>query len=100
MINGNYLHAALKSLTAEANISAQFERAHVRVTVQWTDNDTIGASYGVNVTPNVGMITMGETIVQMIVPYNKRHNLSIAASLCGHNSATSIYDLSYGKLDP
>ena len=61
-----------------------------------TDDDTIGISYDVHATPNVNLTAIGKTIVQVMIPYNKQHNLSIVASLCGHN-ATSIYRLIYGK---
>ena len=59
----------------------------------------IDASYDVSAMPNVGMTAIGNTIVQMMVPYNEQHNLSIVAFLCGHN-ATSVYRLIYGKLNP
>ena len=64
--------------------------------MELTDDDTIGASYDVHATPNVNLTAIGRTIFQVMIPYNEQHNLSIVASLCGHN-ATSIYGLTYGK---
>ena len=43
------------------------------------------------------MIAIGSTSVQVIVPYNELHNLSIVASLCD-NKDISIHRLFYGKL--
>ena len=83
----------------KTNISEHFWIRHVTVTVilESTDENNVPLSYNVSTTPVLDVIVTGSTNVQIIVPYNELHNLSIVVSLCG-NKDTSIYRLFYGKL--
>ena len=89
----------LQSVLAKANISEQFGINHVTITVllEPTDENNLTLSYNVSTTPPLAVIVTGSTNVQIVVPYNELHNLSIVASLCG-NKDTSIHRLFYGKL--
>ncbi len=90
---------ALQSVLATANISELFGINYVTITVllEPADENNVTLSYNVSTTPALGVIVTGNTEVQIMVPYNELHNLSIVASLCG-NKDTSIHRLFYGKV--
>ena len=77
-----------------ANISEEFTTNYVNVTVVLEPHVEDTLLYSIDATATVDM---GDTSIQLRVPYNEQHNLSIKASLCG-DKAISIYRLFYGKL--
>ena len=76
-------------------IEEQFGIEMVTVVLEWTKEDHV--QYNVTTFPHVPMWYINDTTVQLRVPYNIPHNVSVVATLCGRN-ATNITELHYGKL--
>lgn len=94
------LYAALNHMLIKANISEQFGTNKATVTVTLESMDNTRVSYGASVVPKIDTKTViirnTITVVQLMIPYNEKYNLSIVASLCGHNT-TTVHELIYGK---
>ena len=54
-------------------------------------------SYSVSVEPVASVLSFGNSTVQIIVSYNIVYNVSVVASLCGHNSSATVLELHFGK---
>ena len=80
--------------------SEQFGSDNVTVILEWP-NEEGGVSYSASVTPEsllAEMLTGNGTRIKLVLLYNIQYNLSIIASLCEEDSATSITELNYGEL--
>ena len=79
----------------------QFLAEHVSVTLEWT-REIRSVVYKVNVKPSLNITFIESTTVQLVVPYNTVHNVSVTATLCGYGggktSRSNTYELSYGEL--
>ena len=85
-----YLIAA----TPHMNISQWFETNGITVFLEWVHKN--GASYSVDVEPEVAVNYTGQSSAQLSLSYNLKYNISVTASLCGRNS-TSFRTLSHSK---
>ena len=74
-----------------------FSLAGVFIDLEWT-REHQSTIYSVNVTPHVNISFVASTRVQLTMPYNTPHNVSVTASLCNEHNTTTLYDLLYGKL--
>ena len=76
----------------------QYGTDNVLVVIQWSHQSIV--SYNVNTIPQVLNATFIErTRIQMLVFYNTLYNVSITATLCGQNNATTIVMLNYGRFN-
>ena len=77
----------------------QFLAEHVSVTLEWT-HERWPVLYEVNVKPPLNITFIESTTVQLVVPYNTVHNVSVTATLCGygHGKTSNTQELSYGEL--
>ena len=88
----------------KVNISSEeFRRDCVKVVMEWATSD-LPVSYNINVIPHdeVDINNYNEldtfVVVELTIPYNRMHNVSIEAVLCNEeNLITTILDLYYGK---
>ena len=76
-------------------IEEQFGTENVTVVLEWAKEDHV--QYNATTFPHVTMWYINKTIVQLTVPYNSPHKVSVVATLCGRN-ATNVTELHYGKL--
>ena len=76
-------------------ISERFLAEHVRVTLEWSHNRW-PIVYEVNVNPLLNTTHTESTTVQLVVPYNTVHNMSVTATFCGYGKTINTYELSYG----
>ena len=77
-------------------LSEEFEEDGVIVTLEWTEIN-FAYSYNVSLYPKLEITSIGKASVQLKVPYNDLHNVSIVAILpCRHqkDTATSLDCLS------
>ena len=77
------------------NIRAQFGSDAVTLVLEWTQENSY--SYNISAVPQVAMIYIGNTSIQLTVPYNMLFNVSITALLCGQNHVTTTVTLVYSK---
>ena len=68
---------------------------NVTVILEWTPEN--GMSYNVSVVPQVAVRFTGDRSVQLTASYNTVYNVSVVATLCGRNNATTATGLSYGE---
>ena len=54
-----------------------------------------GVSYNVSVAPHATTRFIENTVVEIRVPYNTLHTVSIIASQCGQHVSTAVTTLSY-----
>lgn len=59
-------------------LSEQFEADGVIVTLEWAEDNTL-YSYNVSVSPWLEVVFIGRVRVQLKVPYNSHHIVSVAA---------------------
>ena len=76
------------------NIFQWFETNGITVILEWTYKN--GASYSVNVDPEVDVDYTGQSSAQLSLSYDIKYNISVTASLCGRNS-TSFRTLNHSK---
>ena len=88
------MFAALLRLS-NSSISREFTPDDIVVTIEWTGKSIV--SYDASVIPHIDVAMTASTSVQITIPYNVLHIVSITASLCGHSS-TKVYRLNYSKL--
>ena len=90
----------------EVNIRAnseQFESDTVTLVLEWTQESSL-LSYSYNVSavpdPQPAITFIGNTSVQLTVPYNMLFNVSVTASesLCGQKHVTTEITLLYSEL--
>ena len=92
----NGVAAVLKNLS-NASISEKFGSDHIIVTLELSGESRV--SYSVSAVPHVDVVVTGRTSVQLTVPYNIQHNVSITTSLCRQSyRCTAVHRLVYGKL--
>ena len=77
-------------MTARANLEMT---SNVTVTLKWSQEGS--ASYNVTIVPQVDLTYIGNTSVQLSVPYNELHCVSVIATLCVHNSAATDIRLNF-----
>ena len=68
----------------------QFGASNVTVTLEWFQNEVVFSS----VYPPASVRSVGNRSVQLIIPYNTKHNVSIA--ICGQPSP-EVIKLYYSK---
>ena len=85
--------------------SEEFRRDCVKVVMEWATSD-LPVSYNINVIPheevdinNYNESDTGTSVVELTIPYNRVHNVSIEAVLCSkENRVTSTLRLlNYGE---
>ena len=76
-------------------IEDHFGIENVTVVLEWDKDEHI--TYNVTVIPHVPLLYINETVIQLTVPYNSFHFVSVVATLCDHN-ATNVTKLHYGEL--
>ena len=75
-----------------------FENDGVSITLEWLQTDST-YSYHVAVVPNLPLNFSTSTSVQIKVPYNSPHNVSIVVSSCGqHNTTVFFKEVFYCEL--
>ena len=76
----------------------QFTNEAINILLMWTIQEEIhGLTYNIIVSPQVNIQYTRMKTVHLILPYNIRYNVSIAA-LCGETSSLSLHmELNYGK---
>jgi hypothetical protein len=65
----------------ELNITERFEPTQVVTVIEWIAESRV--SYNISVFPEVLITFMGETTVQLIIPYNIQLTVNVSAILCG-----------------
>ena len=68
------------------NISQRFEANGITIFLEWAYRS--GASYSVDVDPEVVVNHTGQSSAQLSLSYNLKYNISVTASICGRNSTT------------
>ena len=68
----------------------------VTILLMWARED--GVSYNVSIAPHATTRFIENTVVEIRVPYNTQHRVSIIASQCGRNISTAVTTLNYGEL--
>ena len=75
-------------------IEEHFGIENVTVVLEWDKDEH---TYNITVVPHVPVLYINETVIQLTVPYNSFHFVSVIATLCDHN-ATNVTELHYGEL--
>ena len=101
----NYRHNFVCVDPIKVNISEEFERHTIQITLEWTQGTRPLHSYIVNVVPPTQLLFNGVTSVAMNLSYNVSYNLAILiAHVCIENPVTvftqpfyfSEYQYDYG----
>ena len=88
----------LNSLEVETAV-LNFGVDDITVTLSWAEQES-DMSYNVTVVPQVTMRLIPgskRASVQLTIFYNTLYNVSIVATLCGHNIFSTAIGLSYGE---
>ena len=72
----------------------KYEKDNATVLVNWTQVNS--ALYYANITPQVPVTFTTNTSIELIVPYNSPHNLSVNWSLCDQDGTPAVIDLNIG----
>ena len=86
-------------IDSEVNISScseQFGSDGVTVILEWTYVNR-HVSYNVSVVPQLSVIFIESTSIQLIVPYNTLYNVGVHATLCQQVSAATFIGLNYSE---
>ena len=78
----------------------QFKTDHVKLVLEWTSSSNRPTIYSVNVVSqvHVNFTDHERTSVQLNVPYNTQHNVSVVATLCcEENRRTTNFEINYGE---
>lgn len=104
----NYIHMYFAAVPKPPKVnitSEEFRRDCVKVVMEWATSD-LPVSYNTNVIPheevdinNYNESDTGTSVVELTIPYNRVHNVSIEAVLCSkENRVTSTLRLlNYGE---
>ena len=76
-------------------IEENFGIRNVTIVLEWAKEEHV--QYNITTFPHVSMWYIRETAVQLTVPYNIRHIVSVVATLCDHKM-TNVTKLHYGEL--
>ena len=85
--------ATLNTSSVLSLVSEQFESETVSVTLEWID---VLQDIHTYVVPEPLMKTVGNSMIQLVVPYNIRYHVKLLALLCGQNT-TGVMTLHYGQ---
>ena len=78
-------------------VSQQFEGNGITVILEWIQEMSL-YSYHVNITPQLAVMFIESTRVQLTVLYNVLYNFSVAAvNQCGQQNVTSFTELYYSE---
>ena len=74
----------------------QFNTEYIKLVLEWPPSSNRPTTYSVNVVPQVNVNFTERTSVQLNVPYNTQHNVSVVATLCyvENRRTTKVY---YGE---
>ena len=89
------LHSTHSDPKPEINKTEKIGTNEVTVTIEWT----LENSYNFSAFSSLPII-FGNTSIQLKVPYNTAHNITVLATPldpCGQNSVISLYEVYYGE---
>ena len=79
-------------------LEEQFKTDHVKLVLELTPSSNRPTTYSVNVVPQVDVNFTERTSVQLNVPYNTQHNVSVVATLCREEKRrTNNFEVNYGE---
>ena len=80
-------------------LEEQFKTDYVQLVLEWTaPSSNRPTIYSVNVVPQVHVNFTERTSVQLNVPYNTQHNVSVVATLCyEENRRNNNFEINYGE---
>ena len=74
----------------------------VAIMLEWTSSDaSVVDRYIINISPpieSVSSFTTANTSIQLFIQYNQDYNISVVATNCAGNSATTLTDVKIGKM--
>ena len=76
-------------------IEEHFGIENVAVVLEWAEEEH--TEYTIITLPHVPVWHTNETVIQLTVPYNIFHYVSVVATLCNQN-ATNVTELHYGEV--
>ena len=76
------------------NVTERFEPIEVVIIIEWITENRV--SYNFSVFPEVVTTFIGESTIQLIIPYNSQLTVNVSATLCGQER-TAIEIIYHGE---